>query len=141
MVGTFYGGAGVSTILHSFAQEGMHWSAPGVLFTPQRATAAHVHVWWDMNCDQPWCLAPNETTLSSLTDARRVWPEESFRDLKSGGWPWQNSYIQQPDRAVRLILILARAYGWMLTLGTRVTATLAKPNKYSVFRRGLRHFK
>ena len=79
-----------------------------------------------------------------------MWQEESFRDLKSGGWQWQCTQIDDSRRAERLILVLAVAYAWMLTLGTfvlhadkatQLEVTKGNDGKYSVFRLGLRYMK
>ncbi len=76
----------------------------------------------------------------------RYWQESSFRDLKSDGWQWQASRIWTPAHANRLLLVLALAYAWVLTLGTLVctdaelTRRVTKGRKptYSIFRLGLR---
>ncbi len=73
------------------------------------------------------------------------WQEASFRDLKSDGWQWQVSRIWTPDHANRLLLVLALAHAWVLTLGTLVLTdadlapqvTKGRVATYSVFRLGL----
>jgi hypothetical protein len=92
----------------------------------------------------------NDRDIHGASYAVRVWQEESFRDLKSGGWQWQYTYVTSPDHAQRLLLILALAYAWMLTQGTFVfhadpelqrEVYSGRRNKYSIFRSGLRFFK
>lgn len=127
------------------------WSGYGRLFNnSKRHLWAHVHVIWEIGQQQPWCLATNDTRINGHRYAMRVWQEESFRDLKSGGWQWQTSYIPSPQRMERLILVLAVAYGWMLTQGSLVfngdddtwyQIVDCKRSKYSIFRLGLRFFK
>lgn len=128
---------GDTAVLHERAQPGLPWKAEGTLFTHQRQVASQVHIRWDVDCPQPWCLATNDPTISSLAYAQRVWQEESFRDLKSGGWQWQSSFIRDPDRASRFLLILAVAYGWMVALGARLIEPSTEKPRYSIFRRGL----
>jgi hypothetical protein len=78
--------------------------------------------------------------------ALRYWQECAFRDLKSEGWPWQCSPIGTPAYANRLLLVLASAYAWVLTLGTLVytdpalqqPVTKGQRPTYSLFRLGLR---
>ena len=71
-------------------------------------------------------------------------------DLKSGGWQWQVSHIHDPQRAERLILVLALAYAWCITHG--VLARTSEPalrrqvitgsqSGFSLFRDGLRFMK
>ena len=71
---------------------GEFWSGYGRLFNhSKRHLWAHVHVIWEHGQKEPWCLATNESRISGHRYALRVWQEESFRDLKSGGWQWQAS--------------------------------------------------
>ena len=109
-----------------------------------------VHLIWEIGQKEPWCLVTNDPQVYGAVYALRMWQEESFRDLKSGGWQWQCTYVTSPDHARRLLLVLALAYAWMLTQGTMVLngdATIqaeicdGKHNKYSIFRSGLRWFK
>jgi len=109
-----------------------------------------VHLIWEVGQKEPWCLVTNDRQVYSAVYALRMWQEESFRDLKSGGWQWQCSYVTSPDHACRLLLVLALAYAWMLTQGTFVfhgdkaiqhEVFVGSHNKYSIFRSGLRYFK
>ena len=130
---------------------GEYWSGYGRLFNnAKRHLWAHVHVIWETGQKEPWCLATNEAQISGHRYAMRVWQEESFRDLKSGGWQWQTSYLECPARMERLVLVLAVAYAWMITQGGFVLngdeanwkeVLDAKKSKYSIFRVGLRFFK
>ncbi len=68
--------------------------------------------------------------------------EASLRDLKSDGWQWQSSRIFTPHHANLLVLVLAVAYAFVLSLGTlafdepALTAQLVDKTG-SVFRNGL----
>jgi hypothetical protein len=90
-------------------------------------------------------LLTNDPQAQATDYGRRNWQEQSFRDLKRGGWRWNSSQVWQPTHADRLILLLALAYGWMVALGTDclvsgVQQRLARGRRcrYSVFRLGLR---
>jgi hypothetical protein len=122
----------------------------GTLFGGSKQVRGIIHLIWELGQHQPWCLITNDPTIRGALYARRIWQEESFRDLKSGGWQWHCSYVTTPDHAQRLLLALALAYAWMLTQGTLIlyadTALQrevfdGQHNKYSVFRSGLRFFK
>lgn len=124
--------------------------AHGWLFRGHKQVAVTVHLLWELGQREPWCLVTNDPEVYGAVYALRVWQEESFRDLKSGGWQWQCSYVTSPDHAERLVLVLAVAYAWMLTQGTLVLhgppeyqdeVYAGRTNKYSLFRSGLRFFK
>ena len=74
---------------------------------------------WDDSYVAPWLIL---TDLDS-TDAEvswygfRSWSECSYRDIKSDGFWWHKTRLQQPDRAERHWLAMAVAMLWMVTLG------------------------
>lgn len=147
---TFTSRRGHSCRLRDLIKPGEQVTIRGQLFQYRKQMQVTVHLIWEAGHTQPWCLATNDRQVRGTTYALRVWQEESFRDLKSGGWQWQCSYVTSPDHAQRLILVLALAYAWMLTQGSfvlngdprlRQTVYAGKRNKYSVFRSGLRFFK
>lgn len=131
----------LSFILKTATAEGTQWVADGTLFTGQQQVSTRVQMWWGHGHHQAWCLVTNDARIPSRTYARRVWQEESFRDLKSGGWRWHTSFIRCPRRASRFVLILAVAYGWMIAIGSQQAVPTTRPPRYSVFRRGLRWVK
>ncbi len=133
--------AEVSFILKAVTREGTGWVTAGQLFTTAHQLETTVHVHWGHGQKEAWCLVTNDPQISSLTYAKRIWQEESFRDLKSGGWQWQTSFIRDPERANRFILILAVAYGWVMALGTQQVVSRTMRQRYSVFRRGVQWVK
>ena len=76
---------------------------------------------WLLISDQPGGLA------RCRTYAKRMWCEQSFRDEKSGGFHWDTSRVDDPQRATRLLLVMALAT--LLSIATGV----------QVVKRGLRH--
>lgn len=137
--------------LCDLAKVGEMWSGSGWLFNaPLDRVWMHIHILWEEGQSEPWCLATNEKGLRAAGYAIRMWQEESFRDLKSGGWQWQVSHIHDPQRAERLILVLALAYAWCLTQGIVARSSEAAIRKqvitgmqssFSLFRDGLRFIK
>jgi hypothetical protein len=125
---------------------GQQWSGYGVVFKQRGHLRAYVHVLWAKGQPEPWCLVTNDPLVVGDWYAVRVWQEESFRDLKGGGWQWQRSRVWVPDHADRLVLVLALAYAWTLTHGTLVMhspqllrrVTRGKGKRFSLFRCGLR---
>lgn len=75
---------------------------------------------WELGYQEPWLivtdLAPTEANV--LWYGFRAWIECSYRDLKSDGWQWQNTRLQDPQRAERLWLAMAVAMLWVVTLGS-----------------------
>lgn len=68
--------------------------------------------------DEPWILVTNDPSLSGYEYAQRNWQEQSFRDLKSGGWQWSQSRVWCPEHMSRFIVILVVAYGGVLGIGS-----------------------
>ena len=125
---------------------GQQWSGYGVVFKQRGHLRAYVHVLWAMGQREPWCLVTNDPLVVGDGYAVRVWQEESFRDLKGGGWQWQRSRVWVPDHPDRLVLVLALAYAWTLTQGTLALhapdlwrqVTRGTRQRFSIFRCGLR---
>jgi hypothetical protein len=104
---------------------------------------------WRRPHQEPWLLVTNWPSAQGSWYGLRMWEEVAFRDLKSMGWQWQRSRVWDPAHANRLWLVMALAYAWTLSLGTRVirTPTLrreltrGKAWRHSVFQLGLRLLK
>ena len=147
---TFTSRRGHSCSLLDLVHQGAAVTCHGTLFKGSKQVTGTLHLIWEHSQDEPWCLLTNDARIRGSAYALRMWQEESFRDLKSGGWQWHCTYVTTPERAQRLVLILALAYAWMLTQGTFVlhgdTAIQrevfdGRHNKYSLFRSGLRYFR
>jgi hypothetical protein len=132
-------------------QAGQLWCAWGKVFKKRGQLPAQAIAIWSVGYDQPWALVTNDPTLSGFEYAQRNWQEQSFRDLKSGGWQWHHSHVWLPHHARRLLLLLVLAYAWMLALGSQVfrTGQHARPTsfadgrkqrRFSLFREGLHFF-
>lgn len=141
---------GEKAALGSLVEPGSEWHARGELYAIKRVKC-HVHLLWEEGQEQPWCLATNLEGLTGREYAKRIWQEESFRDLKSGGWQWQKNLSRNPDTIERLLLPMTIAYAWCISLGIlfyqldtvmqRKIDCVRKKVKYSIFRQGLRYFK
>ncbi len=132
---------------HTLAEQPSGWSGYGLLFKQRGHVRGYALIYQDFAHDEPWCLITDEPSLSVLDYALRNWEEQAFRDLKSGGWNWQRSQVWQPDHADVLVLVLALAYAWVLSLGTlvahaepalRARIVRGTGRLYSIFRQGLR---
>ncbi len=142
---------GNSQLLRDLVSYGESLSMDGTLFDRDHAVRGRVCLIWEWGQDEPWCLFTNRRELRGGVYALRWWEEESFRDLKSYGWQWQRSRLRCPERMARLLLALALAYAWMLSLGGQladqpapVQAAVATRDEFaglSLFRLGLRWLK
>lgn len=142
---------GCATPLIQIARRGQTWHGTGTVFTKRRIAGCEVHILWEADQAEPWCLVTNLPGLTGTEYALRVWQEESFRDLKSGGWQWHCNLIRNPEIVDRFLLPMALAYAWCVTLGLWFTSLdeqirlstdyIRKHPKYCVFRIGLRFFK
>ena len=132
-------------------QPGEIWAAAGKAFKKRGQIPARALALWTVGYDEPWALVTNDAHLTGYEYARRNWQEQSFRDLKSGGWHWGDSRVRQPDHVARLLVLLVLAYVWMVALGSQaVAAGVAQPllkradgtlrRLWSLFREGLRYF-
>jgi hypothetical protein len=134
--------------LGTLVQPGKSWSGYGILFPTRRSTPLYVHLIWQRSMPEAWCLATNAPILDARRYALRMWQEEGFRDLKSGGWNWQRSQVRSLSHANRLVFVLVLAYAWTLSLGTiairagkalRRKLARGRRRRLSVFRLGLRY--
>ena len=104
--------------IYKQVQEGQRWQESGLIFKKRGRIPAHAIALWSVGYDEPWALVTNDEQLSGHEYAQRNWQEQSFRDLKSCGWQWDESQIRHPDHMERLMLLLVVAYAWVLALGT-----------------------
>lgn len=132
-------------------QPGEIWSASGAVFKKRGHIPAYALALWEVDYDEPWALVTNDPQLTGHEYARRNWQEQSFRDLKSGGWQWGQSRIRHPDHVARLLVLLTLAYTWVVALGSQaVAAARARPlvrragaalgRLHSLFKEGLNYF-
>ncbi len=101
-------------------QRGLSWHGQGTAFaTPGRQVTGTLLGWWDSGHREPWLL------LSDLALPQgeapwyilRGWIEQGFKDSKRGGWQWQHTRMQDPQRAQRLWLAIAVTTLWLLRVG------------------------
>lgn len=104
--------------IYEQVKAGEHWSASGVVFKKRGRIPAHARAVWSDGYEEPWALVTNDPSLTGYEYAQRNWQEQSFRDLKSGGWQWATSGVRCPERMARFMMILVVAYGWVIGLGS-----------------------
>lgn len=103
---------------------------------------------WDAGHEGPWLvltdLAPEAADAAWY--GWRSWIEQSFKVIKSGGWQWQRTRMEDPERAGRLWAALALATLWLLEVGGEAEASIrpetvppwkAPARRHAVFQQGL----
>ncbi len=136
------------SLKHLVNAPGQEWRGHGQVFKKDGWLDSTGLVLWALGYTDFWCLITNDPLAFSRQYALRYWQEAGFRDLKSDGWQWHSSPIWTPDHANRLLLVMALATAWMLTLGAFVFDdpalksyfTKGQTQTYSLFRLGLRFF-
>jgi len=78
--------------------------------------------WWERDDDGKVVLHAVMTNLEATARTkaygkRRMWIETVFRDWQSGGFHLDESGLVESERLTRLLLVLALAYLWLVSLG------------------------
>ena len=132
-------------------KKGGRWSASGSVFIKRGKIPAHIRAIWKRDYAEPWILVTNNPALTGQEYAQRNWQEQSFRDLKSGGWQLANCRLRSVERMTRFLAILVLAQGMALALGSLAveankTRKLIKTKEgrrrraLSLFKEGLNYF-
>jgi hypothetical protein len=105
---------------------GMRWCGRVVCFKAQPLACTLLGC-WEAEAAEPWLiltdLLPQQADVAWY--ALRAWIECGFKDFKRGGWQWQHTRMQDPQRAERLWLVLAVATLWAVSVGGEVETTLS----------------
>jgi len=101
----------VRRVDHWTRRPGDRFSAAVRVFKKAGWRDVHLLAVWDVRCKQPWLLISDRPGLSAAVCryCKRMWCEQSFRDDKSGAWQWHTSRVRDPQRAARLLLLMALA--------------------------------
>jgi hypothetical protein len=99
---------------------GRRWLGEAEVFKRAGWRGANVVATWERGQQGPWLLLCDQkaSLRHCRAYAKRVWVEQSFRDDKSAGLGWQNSRVDSPRHAARLLLVLALAMALAASLGT-----------------------
>jgi len=74
---------------------------------------------WEEGHTEPWLILTDlpPEAANALWYAFRSWIEQQFKIIKGGGWDWQNTRMEDPQRVERVWLVLAVATLWIVALG------------------------
>lgn len=106
---------------------GHGWQGRGTAF---KTTSARLECTllarWDEGYEDPWLvltdLPPQAANVCWY--GLRAWIEQGFKRIKSGGWQWQYTGMDDPARAERLWLAVAVATWWLLSVGGEADAKI-----------------
>jgi len=114
---------------------------------------ARLSIRWDARSDEPWILAARSDggpggLRAAQAYVKRSWCEQTFRDEKSSGFCWDKSHVRDPERALRVVLVMVLATllsislgTWLLKAGRRRELDPHARRRLSIFQLGLRWLK
>jgi Transposase DDE domain len=120
-------------------QVGRSWRGRGTAFsTPQRRVAGTRWGWWGEGHKEPWLILGDLAVQQGDASwyGLRAWIEQGFKDSKRGGWQWQHTRMEDPERADRLWLAIAVATLWLLRVGGSARACETAPAEPMPFEQG-----
>ena len=93
-----------------------------IYLTEEAYGPVSVIAWWAKDDDGQWIVRGVTTNLPAtwqtyLHGRRRMWIETVFRDWQSGGFHLDRCGITDRERVARLLVPLAIAYLWLVSLG------------------------
>jgi hypothetical protein len=79
---------------------------------------------WDEGYSDPWLVVTDLPPQAAdvCWYGLRAWIEQGFKRIKRGGWQWQYTRMDKPERAERLWLAVAVATWWLLSVGGEADA-------------------
>jgi len=106
-------------------QVGQRWQGRGTAFknVPGRLECTLL-AWWGEGHAEPWLVVTDlpPEAAEVCWYGLRAWIEQGFKRIKRGGWQWQYTRMEDPERAERLWLALAIATWWLLSVGGEADA-------------------
>lgn len=106
---------------------GSQWCGEVMCFsTPECQLRCTLLARWEVGYAEPWLILTDLTAVGTEAAwyGMRSWIEGGFKDLKRGGWQWQQTKMTDPARAQRVWLAMAVATLWVVSVGGQVDATL-----------------
>jgi hypothetical protein len=74
---------------------------------------------WEEGYAEPWLVLTDlpPESASAVWYGLRTWIEQGFKLIKGGGWKWDRTRMEDPERVERLWLVLAVASLWVVAVG------------------------
>jgi len=100
------------------SQPGGHWQGAVVCFKGHSVRATLL-VRWEEGYQDAWVILTDlpPEQAEAVWYSLRSWIEVGFHYTKRGGWQWQSTRMQDPQRASRLWLAMAVATLWVVQVG------------------------
>jgi Transposase DDE domain len=108
---------------------GQRWQGRGTAFrnAPGRLPCTLLAC-WGQGYEEPWLVVTDlpPQAADACWYGLRAWIEQGFKRIKSGGWQWQYTRMDDPARAERLWLAVALATWWLLSVGGEADASVER---------------
>lgn len=74
---------------------------------------------WEEGYAEPWLVLTDlpPESARAVWYGLRTWIEQGFKVIKSGGWQWGRTRMEDPARVERLWLVMAVASVWVVAVG------------------------
>jgi len=109
---------------------GTTWRGTVRCFTAARQLTCTLVARWDAGYTDPWIVLTDlpPETADVAWYGLRAWIECGYKDMKRGGWHWEQTKMADPARAERLWLALAVATLVVVSVGVHAEATAPQPS-------------
>jgi hypothetical protein len=104
---------------------GSRWQGRGTAFSGKTTRLdCTLLACWGEGYKDPWLILTDlpPEAADACWYGLRAWIEQGFKKIKSGGWHWQHTRMDDPERAERLWLAIAIATWWLLSVGGEAEA-------------------
>ncbi len=119
-------GEGYRSLQSMIPRPGTCWSGPGTCFKGNPLDCTLLACWSEEG-QEPWLIVTD--LPSHQADAAwyglRPWIESGFKDIKRGGWQWQQTRMTDPQRVARFWVVMAIATLWVVSVGGEAEVTPA----------------
>ncbi len=105
--------------LHELVRQvGGSFSSEGVAYTGEQLRCTLLSC-WTAGHEEPWLVLTDlpPEAANAVWYGLRTWIEQGFKVIKGGGWDWDKTRMEDPERVERLWLVLAVATLWVVALG------------------------
>lgn len=104
---------------------GRQWKGRGTAFAGRKTRLDCTLLgYWGEGHKDPWLLLTDlpPEAADACWYGLRAWIEQGYKRTKRGGWQWQYTRMDDPERAERLWLAIAIATWWLLSVGGEAEA-------------------
>ena len=105
--------------IYDQVKPGETWSCRGRFFKKRGRIKGWAYAIWEKGYKEPLVLVSNKPNLTrhSYRYAHRSWIEQTFRDIKSGGFNLMRSRLRDPQHMASMMVLISLSYGLLVSLG------------------------